>query len=753
MWLHIDNFKNHTPLSCLVEGTPVLVQGKVLNLAYIERQNYGKTIKYAEFDLQINKIIKLSSGDQPKHIINTNGDKVRLKWFVPNNQLSSGDYWQLYVQLRKPRNFYTKGSFDLEKYLFVQRIKMIGKVISNSNNLMIKHSKFGVLLALIRQFIINKINIVDQNDWQLNKKGIILALGLGVRHLILPKDLVVFRDTGTAHLLSVSGLHVGLTVSLMLVVINFLWKNLLNVRTLEKLPSSIIAAIFGIIMAIIYGGLAGLGVATVRSIIMTSLYLISIILRKIIGNKQIYFLSMIIILIIDPFISLSSSFWLSFLAVGILLYNFQDPPYLTNQKPTSKILIIISNLLTTNRLMLVGLLPANVLLFGKISLISYVANFIAIPMINFLVLPWILIGIFLVCFGAYLSKYFFIIANFNLNLLISILEYLLKFSYSTIELAAPSLLACLVGCIGSILLIMPRGLLNKYLIIICFLPIFFHNQRSPKYGDAFVSVLDVSQGLATVIRLQNHVLLYDTGPNNKVMVNYLNSSGYKHVDQAIISHTDLDHIGGLEDLISKGIVKDFSTSIKDYKVLNLTSKLCIPDYNWQIDGVNFEFLQINHSDDLHPMNPNNVHKKFNKNDNSCVLKMYTKEHSMLFTGDISKKLEKLLIKKYYNNLKSDILLIPHHGSLSSSSQEFIEAVAPKYAVVSAGYLNHYGHPRTRVLAKYLAKNIRILNTIEHGTIDFKFQHNKSIKLNNFSVLEATIEHNCYKIANRNFWNY
>lgn len=740
MWFHVYTFKKHSCLSCMVEGKQILVQGKVLAVNSSEQQYFKKIVRYLEFDLEIYKIIIAKS---PKNI----SHKVRLKWINSNNNLVPGDIWQLYVKLKKPRNFSTNGGFDLEKYLFAQRIHMIGKVINSSNNILIVSNQFSCIINKIRYFIVNKINIAEQS-WNLSKKGIILALGLGINNAISSKDKIIFQNTGTAHLLAISGLHIGFVTGLIFLIINFLWKKLANTQLLEKLPAPIVGAIASIISAGIYASLAGFSISTVRALIMTNIYFGGIILRKIITTKQIYFLAMIFILFLDPFVSLSMSFWLSFLAVGILLYSYKELSNIVNNDKKKIIFKTIFNLAKTNWLMLIGLLPINGLLFGKISLISYVANFVAVPWVNFLVLPWILIGILFFCFNIALSKYFFIFADVNLILLLKILNCLSSIPYATIELANPKLPVFLISCIGSILLLVPKGLFNKYLAVICFLPIFLSKKSFPQYGDAFVSVLDVGQGLATIIQLKNHILLYDAGPNNKVVLNYLKSLNNTNIDQAIISHTDQDHIGGLEDLVSKQIVKNFSTNIDAYQVLNLTAKLCQSDYSWQLDGVDFKFLypdRINYSE-------NNNFNILNKNDNSCVLHMRTNKHTMLFTGDISQKLEKLLVAKYSDQLKSDVLLIPHHGSLSSSSEQFIQAVSPKYAVVSAGYMNMYGHPRQEVLAKYLTKNILILNTIEHGAIDLKFK-SKLIKSNQTEDLGGTIEYNCYRIANRNFWNY
>ncbi len=730
IWLNENVFHHQRSLSYSLEGKLVLVQGKILELTSIERQYFKKASKCLQFDLKIHKIFNQSTNH-----------KVRLKWVDPNTTVLPGDYWQFYVRLKKPRNFSTNGSFDLEKHLFVQRIEMVGNVIKSSNNILIKHNKFSSVIKKTRQFIINKIN--NSNfDEQLKNKGIMLALGLGLKNYIDVKDTILFQDTGTAHLLSISGLHIGIVSGLIFVIVNYMFKQLSSISSLEKVPSTIVAAIASMVGATIYANVAGLSIATTRSLIMTNLYFTGMILRKIIATDQIYFLAIMATLIIDPFAVLDIGFWFSFVAVGILLYSYKG---ITNQENYKKSIMCntIINLLKTNWLMLVGLLPINILFFRKISLIAYVANFVAVPLINFLVLPWVLIGLLLLYVNINIAKYFFVFADYNLQVLLWLLKFLATVPYSTIEVVEPSWAIFFVSCIGSILLTIPKGLLNKYLSIICFLPIFFRHPVYPEHGDVFVSFLDVGQGLATIIKLKNHILLYDTGPNNKVVLNYLKSLKYKSIDQVIISHTDLDHIGGLEDLIINSMVKRFATNMPNYKINNLTGDLCKPDYSWKLDGVEFEFLQINNND---------ANKILNKNDNSCVLQMRTRQHNVLFTGDISQKLEKLLIAKYSNKLKSDVLLIPHHGSRSSSSEQFIKIVDPKYAVVSAGYMNMYGHPRAEVLAKYLSKNIKVLNTIKYGSIEFKFKTEKLVKLKQTDWGE-TIEYNCYRIINRNFWNY
>lgn len=239
----------------------------------------------------------------------------------------------------------------------------------------------------------------------------------------------------------------------------------------------------------------------------------------------------------------------------------------------------------------------------------------------------------------------------------------------------------------------------------------------------------MGQGLATVIKLKDHIVLYDVGPANKVVVNYLKYFKHRIIDYVIISHTDFDHIGGLKQMLNYNTINNFITN-KNYNIANLQSLTCTANNTWVIDGVTFKFI-----------NPASYNQQLNtNNDNSCVLKVSTNDFSVLLTGDISKKAEQLLIKNYYHDLKADVLLIPHHGSKHSSSTAFIQAVRPKYAVVSAGYMNKYGHPKSKILDKYLANNIIVFNTIEHGTIDILLK-------------SPNVGYNCYKINHENFWNY
>lgn len=689
---NIEAFKRSTSYLSELENVRTLVQGTVTGVPYIKNRS-------TNFDFLI-----------------SNSTKVRLVWFDAPYLMSSGDCWQLYVKLKKPRNFSTPGSFDIEKHMFSERITAIGKVINDPKNVLKstyynQSFNFNFFIDRLRQKIINKIHNQD-NNFHLIKKNIILALSLGVKYNISNEDIVILRNTGTSHLLAISGLHISFIAGVGFWLTSFLWKKYAPVYWLEKFPAAILASVVSICCATLYFGLSGCGISTKRACVMSVLSLLAIVFRRTITTVQIYCYALILVLIMEPFAILSNGFWLSFIAVGILLYK--NP----------------ANLISTNLYIFIGLLPINCLIFGNISLISLVANFFAVPYFSMFILPWVFVGILLYgLFNIDIGLVSLKFADLNLQLLMFVLNKLQNIEFVNINIAIPNIFIFILSSIGSIWILLPKGLINRWLAIFCFLPLFINKQEVIDYGNAIVSFLDVGQGLAAIIKLKNHVLLYDVGPNNKVVVNYLNNFNQHVIEKIIISHTDLDHIGGLEDVVKNNIIKNFITNNR-YKIFNLTASLCNINQSWSLDGVIFEFLHPN--DDHHDL--------VNKNDNSCVLKISTATYSVLLTGDISKKAEQILVKNYYNKLKADLLLIPHHGSKHSSSLAFIEAVQPKYAVVSAGYMNQYRHPRSVVLNKYLSRNIEVFNTIEHGTVDF-------------IIKSDTIAYNCYRINHNNFWNY
>jgi competence protein ComEC len=219
----------------------------------------------------------------------------------------------------------------------------------------------------------------------------------------------------------------------------------------------------------------------------------------------------------------------------------------------------------------------------------------------------------------------------------------------------------------------------------------------PPAGEAWVDVLDVGQGLAVLVRTAEHTLLYDTGPRygaetsagQRIVVPFLHAIGVAWLDALVVSHRDQDHSGGLEAVRAHAPIARFLTSMT-----GVGAEPCAAGQFWEWDGVRFAIL--------HPLERDYLGKAKRTNSMSCVLRVWNDGGAILLTGDIETDNERALIARAGKELRSDVLVAPHHGGRGSSSPAFVAAVAPRDAIFSAGYRNRFGHPRAEVLERYAA---------------------------------------------------
>ena len=394
---------------------------------------------------------------------------------------------------------------------------------------------------------------------------------------------------------------------------------------------------------------------------------------------------------------------------------------------------------------MLGLLPFNLFYFGSVSVISPIANLIVVPIFSFIIIPLSLVGVALIFFIPKLAKLLLIIAHYVFEYAWNVLKILNNYSYLNVELFKSDIFVSFLLFIGALWLLSGKGVPGKKLVLIFLLPILFPTPEKINYGEFKFTMLDVGQGLSCVVQTKNHVLVYDTGPKqgenldlgSQAVIPYLKNQYIKKIDSIMISHPDLDHIGGLDSIlnnnfkINKLIIND-PNSLKKYKS-KYTIEPCLAGQKWEWDEVKFETLYPEKT----VIN--------SKNEYSCVLKISNKNHSILLTGDIGIEQEDDLIKKYNNNkkyknnkkhkinnrskskLKSDILIVPHHGSKYSSSFDFIKAVDPKYALISAGYLNQYSHPSQDIVERYKNNNSEIFVSNKTGAVTV-YSVNKNLKM-------------------------
>ncbi len=620
---------------------------------------------------------------------------VQLDWYRTKTELQKEQIWELPVRLKNPRNYDNPGGFNYARFLFLKKITATGYVYDRAApSLQGKLRKRGVG---VRKSIANNIDtILDARP----QAALIKGLAVGIRDTMTDSQWQLLQKTGTSHLLAISGLHIGLVSGFAFFITRKVWS--LLPRMPLYCPAPIVGAIAAMIAAFIYSALAGFAIPTQRALIMIMVFMICLCLRYQFKKHQVLLCAAILVILWDPFALMSASFWLSFIAVALLFYIAMQ------QAPKWQQFIRIQWYIS------LGLTPFVIFYFQQISWVSPFANFVAIPYASFTVVPLTLLGVFAHFIDDRIAAFFWLLAESALNYLQWFLEYAASFPWAWQTYVISDFRVWLAIIVGTLLLFMPRGIPGKLLGACLLTSILFIRHPKPEISEVWLTVLDVGQGLAVVVQTRDHVLLYDAGMRydefdlgEAVIMPFLRYQGINKIDTFVLSHDNLDHTGGA-DYIIKNMPVNNIISGEAIKGLDIKQR-CVAGQSWQWDQVEFEFL--------YPVEENLE----NSNDNSCVLKVTSGPHSALLTGDIEKASEAWLVEHAKSDLKTNILLAPHHGSSTSSTIPFVKLTDPDYVIFSTGYLNRYKFPNKNVVNRYSAK---ALNTATDGAIRFEFNPEK-----------------------------
>ena len=631
--------------------------------------------------------------------------KLKLSWYGHNQlKLQSGDQWKLLVKIKHNNSYQNAGGFDYERWLFYKQFDATGYVKrSNVNQLITANS--SVLINTVRQNIQKKLT---DSFSHLDFIGVINALIIGDRSLIKDSHWQLFKDTNTTHLSVISGLHIGLISGFIFLLFSFFWRRC-TICTL-KLPASIFGAYLGLLGAFIYALIAGFPIPTQRAFIMAGVVFVSIILRRHHNTWQLYGGALLLVLISNPLSVFSAGFWLSFYVVAIIIYGIgqhKDKHWLFR-------LIYIQLLIS------VATLPLIAGFFSIGSIFSPIANLVAIPVFSFITTPFSLLGaLFSYLHLQSLSELLFSIANQSLIYLSFFLKQIQLLEFNQWHYTPVSNFSLFALTAGIIFIVLPSALKLRKIALVLLAVVWLQPIEKLKHGEVNITTLDVGQGLSHVVRTQNHTLIFDTGARYRsgfnmgdaVILPYLQSNQINLIDITIISHGDNDHIGGLNSLLENTAISKVLTSIPEK--ISQDAEQCSAYPSWQWDGVSFKMLNFSH--------------QFTGNNASCVLRISNDSHSIMLTGDIEKQAELHLIKTWGDKLKSDVLISPHHGSKTSSSDQFLSVVSPKWVVISSGYKNRFNHPAKIVTNRYQQHKINILKTSCAGQIDIKFSDQMTIE--------------------------
>jgi competence protein ComEC len=624
-----------------------------------------------------------------------------VSWYRDWPDIHTGQRWRLTMRLKPPWGDVNFLGPDRERWLFSEGIGALGTVRRGEPAFSPGWSDSSIqgLRGAVKMAIGHALD-------DTRKYAVVLALATADRSGLSRDDRAVLRATGTAHLLAISGLHIGLAaLGGSLVSRGFL--ALLPLRGAGRSPH-LLSLLAGVSVAASYALLANLGVSTVRAFLMVVAVAVAMAMARSVHPVRSLSLAMAFVLLADPLAPLGSGFWFSFAAVFALLFAFQSRP---GRMPWWTTLIM------AQAVIFVFLLPVGSAWLGGISMTGFIANLVAIPWVSLLVVPPVLAGIALLPLYEPLASLSWTLAGHFSAYLLLALDALARLQPQLSGVTAVGTPGYLLASAGGCLLLLPRASRMWPPGLFLLAPLFLPGQPGPGQGELQLDVLDVGQGTAVVLRSQSHALLYDTGPGDNAGADRVDSSiaplfaapGAGRPERVVLSHGDLDHGGGLHSLrrIFPGIRVLGSTNDEQMQV-----ERCLAGMRWQRDG--FEFRT------LHPT----AGLPYLRNNSSCVLSVRGDRSSILLSGDIEHSIENRLL---LNSLGShDILLVPHHGSASSSSEAFIEQVNPALAVAPAGLGNRFGFPRTEVRQRYLSRGIAFLTTAECGGLRIRIAANGTI---------------------------
>ncbi len=668
------------------EGQDITVVGEVVGLPDVQSRR-------TRFEFDIQRIEESPDSGTVARL----PWRVRLNWYRDAPRLQPGESWRLRVRLRLPRGFANPGGFDYEQWIFRRGLVATGYVRAYRNE---RVSPGAWSFSRFRNGLSERIDAALGPEASL--RPLIKALALGMRGEMSSEQWSVLRATGTAHLMAISGLHVGLVAGLAFAMGFLAWR--LPGASVQWVDAKRVGAGAAILAALAYAALAGFSVPTQRAAVMVVAVMLAMLSRRPVAPMTLLGRALLAVLLFDPFAVNEAGFWLSFSAVGLIFYGVAGRLEM-RRSPGRRIWWRYGWI---QCLLGLALLPLGFRFFGEYPLSAPIANAFAVPWVSTLVVPQVLAGtlasLFLPSVGAMLLE----IGHFALAVLWRGLEFIAQ--QVPMLPAGPAIPSwqMFAALAGALMLTAPRGVPARWLGALWMAPVLLPAPALVPEGALRVTVLDVGQGAALVLHTRNHTLVYDTGPRFSdrfdagaaVVVPYLRHHGIRRIDLLVLSHRHQDHVGGAESVLREAEVEKVLTNVTQWAG---GATPCRDGLEWEWDGVRFAVL--------HPP----AGASDTGNEGSCVIRAVAGESAVLLTGDIEERSERALVERH--NLRAEILMIPHHGSATSSTREFLDAVRPRFALASYAYGNRFALPDSQVVARYRRREIPILATASEGAIE------------------------------------
>ena len=645
--------------------------------------------------------------------------RVQLSWTAPavahDLKWAPAQRWQLTVRLKRPHSPHNPGAFDRELRWLQDNVAAIGTV---RHAVLLDAHASGLMWSLewfrdrLRQAMLQAAGPVNARE-----AGVLAALAMGDQAAITPAQWTLFNQTGVGHLMSISGLHITMLAALGGRAAGALWRGPWGVRWgwPLRVPVQTVRLAAAVLVGLAYALLAGWGIPAQRTCFMLAVAALLLATGRMASIVSAVSAAAAIMTVLDPWAPLAAGFWLSFGAVMAIVWASSGLAFGLSRRAR-----FIDSAWRTQWAATLALIPMGALFFGSVSLVGPLANAFAIPLVSAVITPAALLGAGLSLVWPQAAGWVLQPAAWLTAWLIRALEWLAAWPGSVVYLPRPEVLALVLGTAGCAVLLAPAGVPRRALGVLALVPIILVPLHRPKSDELYVTALDVGQGMAVVVQAAGRVLVYDTGPTlgpdadagSRVIVPWLRAQGVRQIDALVVSHLDDDHSGGAVSLI-RDMQPDWVASSLDpsHRILAGAARHipCRRNDRWAWGEIEFEFL--------HPADPPEPARGSITNARSCVLRIRTPSHTLLLAGDIEAAQERRLIELYGSeSLRSDVLLVPHHGSQTSSTAGFIDAVSPRIALFQVAYRSRFRHPNPNVLQRYKERDIRVLRSDHHGAI-------------------------------------
>ena len=689
-------------LPTALEGQDLVIEGHVADIP--SRTDFGwrfpfdvTQARHADATVQIPARILLSAGlGNCSRRCSTSSIPGVGGEFVPR----AGEAWRLTVRLKRPHGLQNPGGFDYEAHLFRNRLRATGYVrLDDTSQRLQGPFPARYTIDRVRQRLGEAMRArLGDNPFA----GIVVALANGDGGGLADTQWDIFRRTGTLHLVAISGLHISLIGGIGFFLGRWLWA--LPGYTVLRYPAPVVGAVCALLAAAGYAALAGFVIPTQRALIMLGVVMGGILLRRQVAPTQLLAIALFAVLAYDPLAVMAAGFWLSFAAVAVILFVAHGGSRRMEWwRKWGYLQIAIA----------LGMLPLMFALFQQVSLVAPLANLLAVPVFDLLMVPLVLAGLALLGVLPAVAQTLFELAAGLLTQLWPVLEWLGNLSWSQWTRPALPGWALICAGVGVAWLLAPRGWPARWVGAVWLLPLALLRPPVPAPGEVWFTLLDVGQGLSAVVRTAAHTLVFDAGPKlgafdtgRSVVVPYLRVRGVERVDVFVVSHGDNDHIGGVDSVRRALPVEKILSGVPE-RVSDAT--LCEAGQHWEWDGVSFAML-----------NPP-VGESGSKNDQSCVLQVRAPNASLLLPADIEAKAERRLVTEQGARLRATVLVAPHHGSKTSSTAAFIGAVRPDLVLFPVGYRNRFHHPHPTVVARYDEARVHRLDSASAGAIELQLR--------------------------------